>query len=115
MTVISSLPWLLVCSPLEDRVHARLRRHHLALNRRFHAHDFWPEHAAAELRERWFSPEDLSASGLVVGVRGPDRFVEVGGEWTQPFIKRISRRARPNSSPRFSIFRPSKRSPGALT
>ena len=40
-----------------------------AINRRFHAHDFWPEHAAAELRERWFSPEDVSESGLVVDAR----------------------------------------------
>jgi len=59
-----------------------------AINRRFHAHDFWPEHAAAELRERWFSPEDVSESGLVVDARDPDRFVEVGGKWTQPFIER---------------------------
>jgi hypothetical protein len=59
-----------------------------AINRRFHAHDFWPEHAPAELRERWFSPEDVSTYGLVVDDGDPDRFVEVGGEWTQPFIER---------------------------
>ena len=73
----------------DGRAYVRIRsRFFVALNRRFHAHDFWPEHVPSELRERWFSPDDMSAYGLIVDDRDPDRLIEVGGTWTQQFVER---------------------------
>jgi len=59
-----------------------------ALNRRFNAADFWPEHVAGDLRERWFGPDNVSASGLIVDDRNPDRFLEIDDAWIQPFVER---------------------------
>src|SRR5262249_40695936 len=51
--------WWLVAGNLEqtpgDRGYIEIRsRFFRALNRRFHAADFWPEHVPVEFRERWF-------------------------------------------------------------
>jgi hypothetical protein len=59
-----------------------------AINRRFHAADFWPEHVPDKLRERWFGAvEDINARGLVVDEE-TDQLVEVGRDYPNQFVDR---------------------------
>jgi hypothetical protein len=46
----------------DGRAYVAIRsRFFRAINRRFHAQDFWPEHVPGYLRERWFGPDEVSA------------------------------------------------------
>jgi hypothetical protein len=58
-----------------------------ALNRRFHAADFWPEHVSAEQRERWFVAEEIDGHFLVIDDER-DRFIEVGDYYPNKFVER---------------------------
>jgi hypothetical protein len=73
----------------QGRAYAMMRsRFFRALNRRFNAADFWPEHVAGDLRERWFGPDDISAYGLILDDRDHDRLLEIDDAWVQPFVER---------------------------
>jgi len=58
-----------------------------ALNRRFHAADFWPEHVSAEQRERWFVAEEIDEHFEVIDDER-DRFIEVGDYYPNKFVER---------------------------
>jgi hypothetical protein len=57
-----------------------------ALNRRFSAHDFWPEHVSKQHRLQWFSPAPIHAHGWVDDGDGGDFYVDE--EMSTKFIER---------------------------
>jgi hypothetical protein len=72
----------------EGRAYVEIRsRFFRAVNRRFNAADFWPEHAPSDLRERWFGVDDVSEYGLIL-VEEADDLVEVGGDYPDEFAER---------------------------
>ena len=78
----------------EGRAYVEIRsRFFRAVNRRFNAADFWPEHVPGALRERWFGVDDVAERGLVVDEELDD-FVEAGGDYATSLLSATSRRAR---------------------
>jgi hypothetical protein len=69
-----------------DDIVAIRSRFFRALNRRFHAHDFWPEHVPGELRHRWFSPARIEVHGYIDDGDGGNLFIE--DELSTEFIER---------------------------
>src|SRR5262249_21022357 len=49
--------------------------------------DFWPEHVAGDIRERWFGVEDIDGHGLIHNEE-TDQLVEVGSYYPNSFVER---------------------------